>query len=188
MGHFLGYIEDPVTLRLAGTLMELSAKMSLDSITTTMLLERSGVGKSTFYRRFRNKYDLLNQCYDIMVHRTMGKISTLYSYTEGFVRLTEAMKEDAAFFRNAFSSQEPDSLRYHIIRKAYNSFRQMMIANGCDVSSPPLQMKLQGYVTGAMEITSTWLEMKNVSAETLVSVYYQLMPGELQTCLFMRYM
>ena len=45
---------DPMTDKLLDALSDLMEKKDLDAITTTEILQRSGVSRSTFYRKYRD--------------------------------------------------------------------------------------------------------------------------------------
>lgn len=62
--------DDPRVLRsthaLGAALVQLMLEQKFDRITVQSILERAGVGRSTFYSHFRNKHDVLLSSYEQM--------------------------------------------------------------------------------------------------------------------------
>lgn len=62
--------DDPRVLRsthaLGAALVELMIEEKFENITVQRILDRAGVGRSTFYTHFRNKHDVLHSSYEQM--------------------------------------------------------------------------------------------------------------------------
>ncbi|MBQ6322611.1 MAG: TetR/AcrR family transcriptional regulator C-terminal domain-containing protein [Lachnospiraceae bacterium] len=186
---FFDYIEDPVSRKLMNALERMMQKRFFDDISVTDILKESGISRSTFYRRYRDKYDLLNQNYQILLNHTLMQIPAGMSYKQSFYTLYNALKSYPAFFKNALSSREDDGLRSYIFKTCYQIFDELMRKQGLDMDSVYYRMLLTGYLRGSLEITCIWVEdgMKEPLDE-LFRISYELMPHEIRTQLALSYM
>ena len=183
------HITDPVEKKLTAALMELMEKLPIDKIPTSQILKRAGVGRSTFYRRYRDKYDLLNSSYQHILDFTLFRVTGGTSYKEAFFNLYGVLKECPSFIKNALSSTDTNGLRNYIYRQSYAFFSEMMGTQGIDMTDAYNHLLLTGYITGTLEVTCIWVQngMKE-SLETLFSLNYQLMPETIRTCITLYYM
>ncbi len=187
MDSLFAYIEDPISIRLLQTLSELMEKTEIDGISTSSLILKSGVGRTTFYRKYRNKYDFLNQCYQKLLDNTICQVSKGLSFKKSFYRLYHVLESDPVFFRNALSSHHPDGLLQYIKDQFYAALSYLFKTDGITVMSEAQQLGLRGYIAGTMEITCHWVTNPEVSVEELFRVIFDLMPYELQFRVAMYY-
>ena len=90
---------------LAETLHELMCRMPFESINVTDILKACGVSRTTFYRHFYNKTDLLLYLFDSRI-----VLSTFFSfYAPSYEREKDFfsyLQQDSAFWIQAFSVPE----------------------------------------------------------------------------------
>ena len=157
MTELFNYIEDSTSRKLMQTLSHLMETSPFDEISTSDIIRSSGVSRSTFYRRYRDKYDLVNTSYQLLLDRTIDRIPQGYSFKEAFYTLYTVLKSAPSFFKNALSSRDANSLRNYIYRKSYEMYNIILSAQGIDISAPYFRMLLDGCV-GTVEITCRWAE------------------------------
>jgi len=188
-GHFFEYIGDSVSRRLIETLDQIMQKKPFDDITMTDILVQSGVSRSTFYRKYRDKYDLLNKNYQKLLDQTLLKIPEGMSYKKSFFALYNALRSCPAFFKNALSSNDTEGLKSYIFTAAYNIFSDLMRQQGLDMDTVHNRMLLIGYLSGSLEVTCIWAQMgMKESLDELFRISYELMPHEIRTLLAIAYM
>ncbi|MCI8402588.1 MAG: TetR/AcrR family transcriptional regulator [Lachnospiraceae bacterium] len=187
--QLLDAISDATGRRLMEALTELMEECPLDRIPTSAILKRAGVSRSTFYRRYRDKYDLLNASYQELLNRTLFQVSEGNSYKKAFFSLYSVLRSSPAFFKNAFSSEDQNNLRSYIYKQSYDVYKDIMSTHGMDMEQPYNRLLLAGYITGSLEVTCIWVKggMKE-SLDTLFKLSYQLMPDEIRTCISLYYM
>ena len=186
---FFAYITDPVSRKLIEAIGKLMGKTLFDDISMTDILKVSGISRSTFYRKYRDKYDLLNQNYQILLDETLMQIHKGRSYKDSFYALYYALQSYPAFFKNALSSNERDGLKSYIFTNAYQIFDELMRKQGLDMDSQYNQMLLIGYICGSLEVTCIWAQ--NGMKETVDQIFrisFELMPYEIRSRLAMAYM
>ena len=188
MGDYFSYIKDETSRKLTITLAALLEKESLDKITTSELLEQSGVSRSTFYRRYHDKYDLLTANYQQLLNATIGMVPDGMPYKTAFFNLYQVLKEHPVFFRNAFAYEGPNGLKTFIFKKSYKVFETMLRRQGVNMDSRYYQWLLSGYLNGALEISCRWIEsgMKE-PIDFLFRINYELIPHEIQMHLALSY-
>ena len=67
---------NPTKLRLANALKELMEKMPFEKISVTLICDRCGLNRKSFYYHFEDKYDLLNWIYDTEIFSLMEDLTT----------------------------------------------------------------------------------------------------------------
>lgn len=189
MQPFHEYISDETARRLMKALIELMDTTPLDRISTSALLKRAGVSRSTFYRRYRDKYDLLNTSYQELLDRTLFQVAEGTSYRTAFFSLYTVLQSDPVFFKKALSSTDHNSLRNYIYNQSYTVYESILGSHGMDMKQSYNRLLLAGFITGSLEITCIWARsgMKE-SVDTLFRLCYQLMPDEIRTCISLYYM
>lgn len=107
---------------LADSIKELMEKVPLDKITVTDIVDNCSTTRQTFYRNFKDKYDLVNWYFDKIVQKTIKQMGLSLTLEEGLVKKFEFMKNDKIFFCSAFSSSDFNNLLdydYHCIFEFY---------------------------------------------------------------------
>ncbi|MCP0886098.1 TetR/AcrR family transcriptional regulator [Ligilactobacillus sp. WILCCON 0076] len=141
---------------LANSFQELLRHEPLEKITVEQICQQAGVHRSTFYRYFQDKYDLLRYAFDIFLVAHVDE--------EDIIGSTIAMiNREKQLFRNVSINNDSNFLFYQMI----------------DILSKHL---LTGAKNGKLESTP-WLarELKNSQYPPLVA---EMMAGAFLTLLF----
>jgi len=187
--EFFDLIEDPVSRKLIETLAQLMEKRPLEEIPTSEVIRLSGVGRSTFYRRFRDKYDLLTRCYQELLDRTLAAVPRGLSFRESFFSLYRTLASQPAFFRRALATPGPEGLRSYIFNQSFATYSEMLTRQGMDLEDTVNRLKLIGYITGALEVTCIWADTgMKLSLEEMFRITFELMPYDIQMCLALNYL
>ena len=189
MNSLFPVIENPIDRIMAETLLDLMEKESIDQLATSRIIEASGVSRSTFYRRYKDKYDLMNQLYQWLLDETIMKVPGGYSFRTAFFSLYETLQTYPEFFKNALSSREPNALRWYIFDKAYEMYEKIMVSEGIDMSLPYYKLLLTGFLNGSLELTCQWAQngMKE-DVEQLYRINFDLMPNVFQRVMSLGYL
>ena len=189
MEKIVSFIEDKTSRKLAEALVRLMETEPFDQISSSQIINLSGISRSTFYRKYTDKYDLLNGLYQWILDATIMKVPAGSSFREAFYRLYEILKEYPVFFRNALQSRETNSLRNYIFSRSYEMYDRILRAEGVDMDSTYYRMLVTGYISGTLELTCRWAErgMKE-EIDLLFRLTYELLPHELQTIMALKYM
>ena len=88
--------------KLANGMKELLVHTPVDKITVKQIVDQCDVTRPTFYRHFKDKYDLINWYFDKILLESfehMGEGRTVY---ESLVNKFEYIQMEQLFFRAAF--------------------------------------------------------------------------------------
>ena len=99
--------------QLADALKQCMSKMPVEKITVKEIVEECGTTRQTFYRNFKDKYDLINWYFDKILLESfehMGEGRTVY---EGLVNKFYYIEDERLFFKAAFQNDAQNSLREH---------------------------------------------------------------------------
>ncbi len=188
MTDAFAYIQDPVARKLTAALEQCMRHKQIDQIRTSDILEQAQVSRSTFYRRYRDKYDMINTNYQYLLNQTLGEISDGMTYLEATRAIYSTLKTAPEFYKNALSSIEPDGLRHYIYEQSFKTLRQVLSEYGLDMNCSMNQMLLTGFISGTLTITCIWAEqgMKE-EVNRLIDCFYELMPDAFRKCFFVHF-
>ena len=99
---------------LFDALYRLMMDIPIDKITVSQILQEAHVSRSGFYRRYKDKYDLLNSSYERILETTLFTFHTGNTWRDAVSQIYQVIGEHRAFFRNAFHSQDCNSLSNYI--------------------------------------------------------------------------
>ena len=95
--------------QFASALNTLMKTQPLDKISVTQIVEEADVTRPTFYRHFKDKYDLVNWYFDKLAQRSFRQMGISMSFREGLITKFRLMQEEKIFFRSAFLSENQNS-------------------------------------------------------------------------------
>lgn len=181
--------QDEVGRKCFDTLIEMMETMPLDSISTSKIIDKSQVSRSTFYRRYQDKYDLLNKSYELILNDTLYSVVRGNSYKKSFFALYSVLNDHPKFFKNAFSSKDHNNLRNYIYEKSMDTYLNMLNENNIDIENRYNKLMLHGFITGTLEITVQWaLNEMDLPIDQIFKLCYDLMPDEIKRVIALIYM
>ena len=179
----------PEEQRLMEALVRQMETSPIEKVSVSALLRDAGVSRATFYRWYRDKYDLLNRNYQLLLDKTLCSMTRGTSYKQATLQIYETLQSSPTFYRNALTTRGQNSLYQYIYGQARETFEALMKSHGLNMEEPYYQMLLTGYLTGTMEVTCLWAKngMKE-SPETLLRIFFQLIPKEFRTYISLYHM
>lgn len=167
--------------KLARAAKELMAFTSVDRITVKQIVERCGVTRQTFYRNFKDKYDLINWYFDklaIVSFRQMGVSLTL---REGLIKKFEFIKGERCFFTAAFKSEDHNSLLQHDFDFIYQFYTDIIKKKFKKEIPSDIRFLLEMYCRGSIAMTVQWVtEGMKRSTEEMAELLTRALPPELE--------
>lgn len=149
--------EDGLVFRaLTEALYALLQTRPIDSLSISELVQRAGIGRASFYRHFRDKYDLV-----CAVHRRVLE-GTLLTYFEG--RSFRAAVSDTLqvftrhkrFYRNALTSTDINALGNFIFAQTYAFYGRALEQCGFSMDKHQARV-LRQYCFGSVALLSEWI-------------------------------
>jgi len=99
--------------QLSQALVDLIKVKRFDDITVQNVIDRAGVGRSTFYSHFRDKEDVFAQQWEQFMERLAGQINWAKAGTGSFVpvrSLFQHLQEARSFYRGLVRSRKIDAI------------------------------------------------------------------------------
>ena len=108
----------------------LSRKYTLDQITVNMIAEAAGVSKSTFYRHFLDKYDVMNYNYKRVLDEIFS-FNACKSWNELFLSILSFIEKDINRIRHAFLYLGTNSYEQYVFEYSFKRMNEKLIIYGC---------------------------------------------------------
>ena len=165
---------------LAESLHELTKKKTIDKITVREIVANCDYSVATFYRYFRDKYELAfwdyDQTVDSIIQQAGTGSSARRSILLGWIRY---IRKDRDHIINLISNTSGvDSFSYHIVQKTISSTELYLQQNGHEYpDNPEFQDMLCLYCYGVISFLSMWLiKGAEESDEYIAGVCEKAMP------------
>lgn len=97
--------------RLAQAMKVCMKEKPVDRITVQEIVDVCGVTRQTFYRKFLDKYDLINWYFDKLLLESFAHMGSGRTILEGLERKFAYIQEERVFFTAAFSSDDQNCLK-----------------------------------------------------------------------------
>lgn len=167
---------------LAFILCEMLKKNSFEKIKVTDILEKADVSRTTFYRHFNDKYDLLIWYYQDRLNRA-GVSSD--DFRKNSIIVFSLMAEDPKMFRSALKYDKQNSLSDHIMQLAREFFTDnMKKKQGVDTLPEDVLYAIEFYCGGAKQIIHNWVLGKMTETpEQVTDILINHMPSVLLQCI-----
>lgn len=167
----------------AQSIKDIMGKRPLDKITVTDIVKHSGMTRQTFYRYFKDKYDLVNWYFEKLADKSFRQIGDSSSLKEGLVKKFSFLLNDKVFFMQAFQSKDYNNVEnydYQCILEFYQSIIQKKIGE----IPPDIQFLLEMYCHGSITMTVEWaIHGMQDSPETLADLLISALPPKLEVLL-----
>lgn len=99
---------------VAGTMLELVKRQTLESITIKDILEASKISRQTFYNHFQDKDDLIHYIYDHIIIPNFNEADAKLNFYGALLVAFENMKNHHTFMKQACIMEGQNCLKDHI--------------------------------------------------------------------------
>lgn len=155
--------------------------MSVEKITVKEIVAECGTTRQTFYRNFKDKYDLINWYFDKILLEAfahMGEGKTIY---EGLVKKFHYIEQERLFFKAAFRADEQNGLKEHDFQLIMEFYTNRIQEKTKQPISEELRFLLELYCQGSIYMTVQWVLGKMKSTpEKMAEMLVDAMPAELK--------
>ncbi|MDR0424937.1 MAG: TetR/AcrR family transcriptional regulator [Clostridiales Family XIII bacterium] len=140
---------------ITNAMYQLIQKYPMERITVDMIIRESDTSRSTFYRYFEDKYQLLSQFYEDFAF-------DLFHYDNWYSVLFEIhtfFKANQSFFSHAFIVEGQYSYKKFMMNHGYRLASELYRRNNenAELSFEETEA-LHHYVAGGFHLTSRWIE------------------------------
>ena len=163
----------------------LIAKAEIEKITTEKIAAEAAVSKATFYRYFRDKYDVLNYNYKALLDHALEQCD---NYRDLFFRLYSFARAEWTDFRRAFSTTGVNSLEHFVYTYSKSVVEQITAQNrGGAALTPEEELQVDVLCYGISYMYKKWtLGQYPLDPDTAADTLFALMPERLKHLWFVQ--
>lgn len=167
--------------KLAASIKECMKTTPVDRITVKDIVEGCGLTRQTFYRNFKDKYDLINWYFDKLVLQSFEQIGVGHTVGESLTQKFEFIRSEKAFFTEAFRSDDYNSVKEHDFELILQFYISLIARKTSRPLSEELEFLLEMYCRGSVYMTEKWVlgGMKD-SPEQMSYKLVEAMPPKLE--------
>jgi len=94
-------------------------EVSLKNLTIDMIVEEAEVSKTSFYRHYLDKYDLINRIFDGLFPEEIEQVGQNFSFKEIMYLVFDVLGKNREFLIKTMDSDinDPNGLQQHIIKE-----------------------------------------------------------------------
>ena len=143
--------------KLAQAMKICMQKTSLEKITVSQVVQQCGTTRQTFYRNFKDKYDLVNWYFDRILLESfehMGEGSTI---PEGLINKFRYIEQEKIFFKAAFKNNDQNNLRDHDFELILQFYTDLLARKDSRALDQELHFLLEMYCQGSVYMTVKWV-------------------------------
>ena len=147
-----------IHIRLFESLSKLLNKKSIENISVNEIIEDSGVSRATFYRYFKDKYDLMCWYYDRIANEENLYTFLVESPWESTLPIyTSIYEKDKKLFKKIASYEGQNSFREYLYNYTVKFFRERALKRNINPNDKAVDVAIQCFAYGLSYITIKWL-------------------------------
>ena len=160
---------------------ELTSSAAFEKITVEQIIERSRVSKATFYRHFKDKYDVLNYNSMAIAERIIGR-HPCKSWYDFMLCMFIEIERESDYYRKAFKTSGQNAHSRFLYEYSYGIVKRCyMKTNKLEKLTKAEHYMIAHYCYGCVAIIADWLkDTIRPSAKEMADLCYGIMPKELQ--------
>jgi len=148
---------------LQKALIELTVEKGFGAVTVREITERAMVNRSTFYRHYLDKYELLNEYLkdvNALVYAYDGEAMTAGEAPAGLVNLLKHVQQFADFYRVMLGQNGDLAFTERFRQNFYKRFRDLLAVRGSEIDpkAQPLDLMLHYMSCACVGAILWWLE------------------------------
>jgi len=170
--------------KFAESIKRLMKADSLERITVTDIVSNTGLSRQTFYRHFRDKYDLVNWYFDILAGQCFDAMGVTLTLREGLILKFDFIRREAVFFSQAFRSTDCNSIEQHDYRFILDFYTNIIRKHTRRPPTDDIRFILELYCHGSISMTADWaVTGMQKSSESLADDLIAALPQRLAVLL-----
>jgi probable dihydroxyacetone kinase regulator len=170
--------------KFAGSIKRLMERTPLEKITVSDIVEGAGLTRQTFYRHFRDKYDLVNWYFDVLAKQCFDAMGVTLTLREGLILKFDFIRRESAFFAQAFRSTDCNSIEQHDFQFILAFYSNIIKKRTKRPLGEDIRFILELYCHGSIAMTVEWaVSGMEKTSESLADDLIAALPPKLSTLL-----
>ena len=173
---------------LVDSFRELAAEKNIDRITIRDITDNSGYSSATFYRQFRDKYDLIAWDYTRDIEKIMDQADrSESSWKQALQEAAEYYQEHKDYLRNLLlHTSGYDSFSRYMIEINHDSLKKwILLSSGLKETDSKSELLIRSFCIGTVSLTCEWILGKHcVTSDELAEIYEESLPEPLHESLY----
>lgn len=170
--------------KIVSTFISMMAQNKLEDIYVKDIALKANITRQTFYRHFKDKYDVINWYYDQEIEALFIQTFTIEGLRRNLIIKLRKFKKEMPLYRNAYSYTGQNSLSKHEFKRMSES---LLIKANHQCSNTPeappntLKYAIDFFCHGIIEMSIDWLNQScPISCESFAEILIDLMPADLR--------
>lgn len=174
----INHHDEALEKSLFDALYVLMTESTIDEITVGDILQKAHVSRSSFYRRYRDKYELLTDSYMRLLNHTFFTCMHGKSWKQASIELYHVLEQHPLFFKNAIVRRGADSLYQFIFDAILDCMKIRFNERGLDLAAEwRMHSAAKAYLYGTLDVTCDWAQAgMPYPAEELIEWLCEIMP------------
>ncbi len=165
---------------IATSFYQLIEKYNFSDITVKMICDKAGVSRSTFYRFFNDKHDVLISYFSMTYDKIGNKYPDAKDYKLLIYEYSQLIYDDSKFFDSVLKISGQNSLRDHIYQTGFDYYVQHIENKTGKKITEELLFKIILFTAGMSSLYIEWIERGfSVAPEQLTEIIIDSMPIEM---------
>ncbi len=167
---------------LAESFREVATQKTIDKITVHDIVENCGYSSATFYRNFKDKYDLIAWEHTAGVAEIMGRIGESYSWRQTLVDGAKWFYSEKDYLANLFqhTTGHDSFVRYMTDINCAALRKQILLSLEKEALSLQEELCIRLYCLGTVNLTCEWiLGLHQATPEEIADIYVNSLPAPL---------
>ena len=168
---------------LSESFRELAENKSIDKITVKEITDNCGYSSATFYRQFKDKYDLIAWDYTQGIAEFMNQIGKEgYTWKQTLIDGANSLRKEKDYLTNLLlHTSGHDSFIFYMIEINYNALKNHILkVSGENDLDEETEIYIRIYCLGTVNLTCEWILGKyKISPEEIAKVYENSLPEPL---------
>lgn len=139
---------------------DIVSRKAVELVSVREIVNAADVSKQTFYRYYRDKYELVNEIYDELFQKDIivpEKFETGDDWRDIYFRQFSLFREHLDFVRHLFSSKETGCTLDHEIELTIRFDKEILKKKGADLTDPRILFAIEAKDVGGTFAMRDWI-------------------------------
>jgi len=154
---------------------------TLEKISVEMIINQSGISKSTFYRNFKDKFDVMNYNYQVLIDSFI-QCGLGNSWKDLYCNIFKFAEVNIELLRNAFKTSGINSFENFIYAYSYSVLENSYLKYN-NITSLLIKTKyeMSFFCSGCVDLLKQWVfNNMNMPIEEISQIAYNFMPESMK--------